>query len=323
MQYPEIYCALHQGTVGDVEFYIKQCHHLQSRCKDRDLRILELGCGAGRLTLALVQAGFQVVGLDQSSSLLEIARRQADVLQFSTAQVQWIHSDMCQLDQVFTSKDYFDVILIAYNTLYCLPNEAQQIKCLQHASSFLHPHGVIMCDGYQLPDPDEYVYETADDFEVLTVLSYLPGAWPFSDSINSINSIDSIDSTEIEDLNDESTLDRVDTHKVSLMSLSEEESEIAGVLHVGIEEKDKYQQEQQRCRIEYRYRWETGHTATASIEHRYLYVHQLPLLFQKSHLKIIDIYEHFTTKIADIESQHWCVIAHLTDSNIKDFSSIK
>jgi SAM-dependent methyltransferase len=314
MQYPEIYCALHQGTVGDIEFYIKQCHRLQSICKDRDLRILELGCGAGRLTLALVQAGFQVVGLDQSSSLLKMARRQAESLQLSNAQVRWIHGDMCQLDQVFTSQEYFDVILITYNTLYCLPNEVQQIKCLHQVSSFLHPQGLIMCDGYQLPDPDEYLYETADDFEVLTVLSYLPGSWPFSDSIDSI---------EIEDLNDEAILDRIDINKISLMSLSEEESEKAGVIHVGIEEKDEYQQDQQRCRIDYRYRWDTGDIATANIEHRYLYVHQLPLIFQQAQLKVLDIYDHFTTNTADIESQHWCVIARLADLNIEDFISIK
>jgi len=37
-------------------------------------RVLDVGCGAGPLTAALVQAGFEVTGIDQSAELLAIAR---------------------------------------------------------------------------------------------------------------------------------------------------------------------------------------------------------------------------------------------------------
>jgi SAM-dependent methyltransferase len=37
-------------------------------------RVLDVGCGAGLLTAALVQAGFEVTGIDNSAELVEIAR---------------------------------------------------------------------------------------------------------------------------------------------------------------------------------------------------------------------------------------------------------
>jgi SAM-dependent methyltransferase len=41
------------------------------------LRVLDVGCGAGRLTLALAPAASSVVGLDREASLIQEARRRA------------------------------------------------------------------------------------------------------------------------------------------------------------------------------------------------------------------------------------------------------
>ena len=301
MQYPEIYCALHQGTDGDIEFYVQQCHRLQSLCEDRVLRILELGCGAGRLTLALVHAGFKVVGLDHSSPLLEIARQQAQQAYVDDDQVCWINGDMCDLHRIFGVQETFDVIIIAYNTLYCLADETLQMRCLQQLSSFLHPQGVVLCDAYQLPDPNEYIYETADDFEVLTVLSYIPGDWPFHDQLALIDN--------------DNFAESIDESDTSLIHSSVEDTNEERWVHVGVEEKDYYQQDRQYCRIDYRYRWENGSTAIDSIEHRYLYVHQLPMLFKQAHLKTLNIYDQFSYNKAHIDSEHWFVVAQLNESN--------
>lgn len=40
----------------------------------RDVRVLEVGCGPGNLTLAIAEAGFTVVGVDAYDGLLEVAR---------------------------------------------------------------------------------------------------------------------------------------------------------------------------------------------------------------------------------------------------------
>lgn len=45
-------------------------------------RVLEVGCGAGPLTNALAEAGFDVTAVDTSTALLEIARKQAPKAHF-------------------------------------------------------------------------------------------------------------------------------------------------------------------------------------------------------------------------------------------------
>jgi SAM-dependent methyltransferase len=58
---------------------------------------LDVGCGAGRLTVALIQRGVEAVGLDISKEAVRIARargamaRQGDVFDERPTQPQWQH----------------------------------------------------------------------------------------------------------------------------------------------------------------------------------------------------------------------------------------
>lgn len=57
---------------------------LQS-CSTPVRRVLDVGCGAGPLTRALSEAGFEVTGVDTSAALLELAREKAPGAQFVNA----------------------------------------------------------------------------------------------------------------------------------------------------------------------------------------------------------------------------------------------
>ena len=67
---------------------------------------LDGGCGTGRETIFLAQAGFQSIGVDFSNEALNIAKKRAKDAEVS---VQWIHSDVLQLplatDSVFLIND--------------------------------------------------------------------------------------------------------------------------------------------------------------------------------------------------------------------------
>ena len=57
--------------------------------------VLELACGAGRLTLPLAASGVDISGLDNSEPMLAVAREKADATNLSAA---WHHADMTDFD---------------------------------------------------------------------------------------------------------------------------------------------------------------------------------------------------------------------------------
>jgi SAM-dependent methyltransferase len=58
----------------DVAYYRQAC---LSACGGGRGRILELGCGTGRITLALADLGLDLVGIDRSLPMLQVLRRKA------------------------------------------------------------------------------------------------------------------------------------------------------------------------------------------------------------------------------------------------------
>jgi SAM-dependent methyltransferase len=70
-RHPDEYDLEHLGDSGDVEFYVSLVRKL------RPQRVLELGCGTGRITLPLAEQGarlaFEVIGVDSQAERLESA----------------------------------------------------------------------------------------------------------------------------------------------------------------------------------------------------------------------------------------------------------
>lgn len=70
----------------------------------RPRRVLDAGCGTGRVAIELARRGIDVVGVDRDASMLETARRLAP-------EVPWIEQDLVDLDL----GERFDVVLLAGN----------------------------------------------------------------------------------------------------------------------------------------------------------------------------------------------------------------
>lgn len=64
-----------RGAAGEI------VRRLQN-CSTPIRRVMDVGCGAGPLTAALIDAGFDVTGIDTSSALLELARAKAPTAHF-------------------------------------------------------------------------------------------------------------------------------------------------------------------------------------------------------------------------------------------------
>jgi SAM-dependent methyltransferase len=68
--FAHLYDLEHRDFVDDIELY----RSLAQRC---DGPVLELGCGSGRVCLALAEAGFEGTGIDISEEMLALARAHA------------------------------------------------------------------------------------------------------------------------------------------------------------------------------------------------------------------------------------------------------
>jgi SAM-dependent methyltransferase len=71
-------------------------------------RVLDAGCGTGRVTIELAERGFSVVGVDVDPGMLSAARTKRPEL-------PWVEADLTDLAQIVD--DEFDIALLAGNVL--------------------------------------------------------------------------------------------------------------------------------------------------------------------------------------------------------------
>ncbi len=102
-------------------------------------RVLELGVGTGRLALPMAAAGLAVVGVDTSTAMLErLAERDPGRL-----------IDVVCGDMVADLPDGpFDAALVAYNTIFNLPDEQRQLACFAAVAERLRPGGSFVVEAF-------------------------------------------------------------------------------------------------------------------------------------------------------------------------------
>ena len=92
-------------------------------------RVLELGCGTGRVGLRLAAAGCTVVGLDVDREMLMAARGRG------------LRSVVCADMRRFRLQATFGVVAIPYNSLQLLDDDGDRVACLRSAFGHLAPRG--------------------------------------------------------------------------------------------------------------------------------------------------------------------------------------
>ncbi len=106
-------------------------------------RILDAGCGTGRIAVRLASSGYDVVGVDVDVSMLDQARAEAPAL-------DWRLGDLATLDLGET----FDLVLLAGNIIPLLePDTLTPVA--QRLAAHVAPGGVVVCgfglDAAHLP----------------------------------------------------------------------------------------------------------------------------------------------------------------------------
>jgi SAM-dependent methyltransferase len=125
-------------------------------------RALDMACGTGTLALILADDGWEVAGLDSSTSMLAIARERAEG--FAPSQIQFIEGDMRDLrieneelkmqnsdidsthSQFSIFNFQFDLVTCTYDSLNYLLTEEDLARCFAGVAHALRPGGLFFAD---------------------------------------------------------------------------------------------------------------------------------------------------------------------------------
>ncbi|MFJ2738245.1 class I SAM-dependent methyltransferase [Streptomyces sp. NPDC087440] len=112
-------------------------------------RVLDAGCGTGRIAIRLAELGHHCTGVDIDSSMLAVARRNAPAQ-------DWLLGDLARLDTLGLTPE-FDLVLAAGNVIPLLAPGTEP-TVVGHLASLLRPGGLLVTgmglDAAHLPLPE-------------------------------------------------------------------------------------------------------------------------------------------------------------------------
>ena len=110
-----------------------------TQVENKELKILDLGCGPGLYTLQIAQKGHKVTGVDFSKNSIDYAKEQAKV---NNLDIEYINKNYLELD---LPENEFDLVMMIYTDLgVLLPDE--RIQLLNKIEKALKPGGTFIFD---------------------------------------------------------------------------------------------------------------------------------------------------------------------------------
>ncbi len=152
-------------------FYRKQAEHDYQGENGKPL-LLELGCGTGRVLVELANLGFDVIGVDSSAGMLNVAREQfVDRGQDALLSRQ----DITDFELYGT----VDCCVSLLDTLNHLTDERKIKACFALVANYLNPGGVFLFDlatphHFQQTLGDKQFFDVTETYAVLWQNTYQP-----------------------------------------------------------------------------------------------------------------------------------------------------
>lgn len=121
-----------KGTIGECDFIEQEIKY------NKQLRILDIGCGTGRHSIELAKRGYALTGIDLSESLLCRAKE--------TAAKERLNIDFQIGDaRLLTFSDEFDlIIMLCEGAFPLMETDEMNFQILQSATRALKDHGKLI-----------------------------------------------------------------------------------------------------------------------------------------------------------------------------------
>ena len=124
----------------DLEFYVNLCRLANGK-------VLELGCGTGRVLIPAAVAGTDIVGLDLSPYMLAKCKEKLSAQPEAVrSRVRVLQGDMTD----FHLEDRFSQVIIPFRPFQHLVDLEDQLGCLRCANAHLNMGGRIAFDLFQV-----------------------------------------------------------------------------------------------------------------------------------------------------------------------------
>jgi SAM-dependent methyltransferase len=165
-EFAEVYDAIYADR-DDVGFW-------RAMAAEADGPLLEIGCGTGRVALALARAGHEVTGLDLSAPMIERARAKLSAEAPAVRErVSLVVGDMTAFDL----GRRFAAIMSPFGGFQHLTTVDQQLACLACCRDHLRPGGALVLDLFNpSPVPTDLLQdEPADAEEEATLVEWTHG----------------------------------------------------------------------------------------------------------------------------------------------------
>ena len=143
----DVYDSVYSYVRDDIPFYVQAA-------RESNGPVLELGCGTGRVAIPIAQAGIDVVGLDSSESMLEVARGKAGGLASGSGNLTLLKGDM----RDFSLSDHFGLVIIPFRGFLSLLTVEEQTAALLNIKRHLGSGGRLIYDVF-VPDLNMLVQE--------------------------------------------------------------------------------------------------------------------------------------------------------------------
>ena len=137
----ESFARVYDELMDDVP-YDAWCSFLKDRLAEEgicDGLALELGCGTGKMMERMAEAGYDMIGVDSSLDMLQIARERSQTLPYS---LLYLLQDMREFELYGTVRTVFSIC----DSVNYILDPKELVRVFRLVSNYLDPGGIFLFD---------------------------------------------------------------------------------------------------------------------------------------------------------------------------------